>query len=84
MVYCILLGMAGGWHMIYGVRAALATLQGKSLTGTAFPMPLKMVASTNHLLVVGAILALTTYHTNMEWSEKTIVLHGYFFKSMGI
>lgn len=83
-VYYIVLGMAGGWHMIYGVRAALATLQGKSVTGTAFPMPLKMVAAASHLLIVVAVLALGKYYTNIEWSEKTVALHDYFFKSMGM
>ena len=83
-VYYIVLGMAGGWHLIYGTRAALVTLQGKSATGTAFPIPLKMVAAASHLLIVGAVLALGKYYTNIGWSEKTVALHGHFFKSMGM
>lgn len=83
-VYYIFLGMVGGWHVIYGVRGALATLQGKSTTGTAFPIPLKIVAAASHLLIVGAVIALGKYYAGIEWSEKTLALHDHFFKSMGM
>ena len=83
-VYYIVLGVAGGWHLVYGVRAAMATLQGKSVMGTAFPIPLRMLAAMSHLLIVGAVLALGKYYTNIEWSEKTVALHNHFFKSMGM
>ena len=83
-VYYIVLGMAGGWHLIYGVRAALATLQGTSVIGRTFPLPLKMVAATSHVLIVGAVLALGAYSTSIPWSETKLALHDHFFKSMGM
>ena len=36
-VYLVLLGMAGGWHLIYGTRSALGILSGSSVEGKPFP-----------------------------------------------
>ena len=35
-VYLVLLGMAGGWHLIYGTQSALAILSGSSVEGKPF------------------------------------------------
>lgn len=85
-LYYILLGMAGGWHLIFGVRAAMATMQqGKSVVHTTpFPMPLKVVASASHLLIIGAVLALGRYYTTIEWSTEQRDLHEHFFRVMGM
>jgi hypothetical protein len=94
-VYYILLGMAGGWHGIYGVRAALATTlrrggggQQSVVTGTTttttFPLSLKVLALVSHLFIIGAVLALGKYSTTMDWSERQRALHQHFFQSMGL
>jgi hypothetical protein len=69
-IYLAVLGMAGGWHLIYGTRAAIATLRGSSVAGTTFPMPLKMVAMTSHLLVISAVLALNGVYYEVDTQAK--------------
>ncbi|KAG7345781.1 DUF1691 domain containing protein [Nitzschia inconspicua] len=84
-IYYILLGMAGGWHLIYGVRSAIATLRGRSVQGTTFPMPLKAFASISHILLISAVLALAKYATTTtEWSEQQEKLHRTFFQLLRI
>jgi succinate dehydrogenase/fumarate reductase cytochrome b subunit len=55
--------MAANWHLVYGARSALTTLFGRgghsSVTGTHFPIPLKMVALLLHISIIGSILSLT-------------------------
>jgi succinate dehydrogenase/fumarate reductase cytochrome b subunit len=58
--------MAANWHLVYGVRSALTTLfsgrrggVSSSVTGTHFPIPLKMVALVLHICIIGSILSLT-------------------------
>jgi hypothetical protein len=58
-VYLSLLGMAGGWHLLYGTRSAIVTLfYGSSVVGKAFPIYLKPLAGINHLLIINAAIAL--------------------------
>ena len=58
-VYMILFGMAGGWHLIYGTRSAIATLfYGSSVIGKPFPFVLKPVAALSHILIINAVLAI--------------------------
>jgi succinate dehydrogenase/fumarate reductase cytochrome b subunit len=68
--YVALLGMAGGWHLIYGTRSALATLKGTSVTGTPFPFALKPVAAISHVLVVNAVLALAGFYSAIDTETK--------------
>lgn len=69
-VYLSILGMVGGWHTIYGVRSAIATLSGGSVVGKPFPIALKAVALANHLLIIGAVVALGGYASTVDFSEK--------------
>ena len=58
-VYLSLLGMAGGWHLLYGTRSAIVTLfYGSSVTGKPFPVYLKPLAGINHVLIINAAVAL--------------------------
>ncbi|KAG7371953.1 hypothetical protein IV203_018095 [Nitzschia inconspicua] len=83
-LYYIVLGMAGGWHLIYGVRSAMATLRGRSVQGTTFPMPLKLLASISHKLLISAVLALGKYATTTEWTEHQKEWHKQFFQLFGM
>jgi hypothetical protein len=70
-LYLILLGMAGGWHLIYGTRSAITTLfLGSSVTGKPFPLALKPVAVVNHLLIVNAVLAITGVYYAVDTETK--------------
>lgn len=58
-LYLILLGMAGGWHLLYGTRSAIVTLfYGSSVVGKEFPIYLKPLAALNHLLIINAAITL--------------------------
>lgn len=58
-VYLTLLGMAGGWHLLYGTRSAIVTLfYGSSVVGKEFPIYLKPLAGINHLLIINAAITL--------------------------
>ncbi|KAG7364189.1 hypothetical protein IV203_037391 [Nitzschia inconspicua] len=83
-LYYIVLGMAGGWHLIYGVRSAMATLRGRSVQGTTFPMPLKLLASISHILLISVVLALGKYATTTEWTEHQKEWHKQFFQLFGM
>ena len=73
-LFLILFGCAGGWHLIYGTRAAITTLSGGSVHGKKFPIPLKMLALTNHLLIIGAVLALSTAATTLVMNDEHVLL----------
>lgn len=60
-LYLIIFGMAGNWHLVYGVRSALSTLTGHSVHFTPFPIPLKVVALTLHVLLIGSVLVVSGY-----------------------
>jgi hypothetical protein len=57
-IYLSFLGMAGGWHLIYGTLSAVTHLRGSSLLGKPFPFVAKPVAMLNHVLIINAMLAL--------------------------
>uniref|UniRef100_A0A7S1D1Q7 Mitochondrial adapter protein MCP1 transmembrane domain-containing protein n=1 Tax=Cyclophora tenuis TaxID=216820 RepID=A0A7S1D1Q7_CYCTE len=82
-IYLSIFGMVGGWHTIYGVRSAIATLSGKSVVGKPFPLPLKIVALLSHALVIGALISLEGYRTTVDMSEKA-ELHDKLNAAMGI
>ncbi|CAB9503738.1 expressed unknown protein [Seminavis robusta] len=82
-VYYMILGIAGGWHLLYGTRAAIATLSGTSVVGTEFPMLLKSVAMMNHILIVGAVAAMGKYAVQHDWSDKK-EMHDRFLEVMGM
>lgn len=78
-VYLALLGVAGGWHLIYGTRSAIATLTGSSVVGTPFPFALKPVAATSHILIVNAILAATGYYYVIDTETKAALFEKVYF-----
>jgi Succinate dehydrogenase/Fumarate reductase transmembrane subunit len=70
-VYLILLGMAGGWHLIYGTRSAIVTLlYGSSVTGKPFPFALKPLAALNHILIINAVLAICGVYYAVDTETK--------------
>jgi hypothetical protein len=79
-VYYTFLGCAGGWHFIYGTRAAIAILSGGSIVGKPFPIPLKVVALANHLLIIGAVFVLGKAATTLEMTT----VHRSLFEKLGI
>lgn len=60
-IYLIVFGMSAVWHTIYGVRSAIATLNGGSVLNTPFPIPLKVVAMMNHILIIASVLIIGGY-----------------------
>jgi hypothetical protein len=68
--YLILMGIAGGWHLIYGTRSAIATLSGSSVVGKPFPFALKPVAAISHLLIINSILAVTGFYFVIDTETK--------------
>jgi succinate dehydrogenase/fumarate reductase cytochrome b subunit len=69
----VVFAMAANWHFVYGMRSALTTLLSNgrsSVTGTAFPIPLKTVVLALHILMIGSILALTGSVYGMADIEK--------------
>jgi hypothetical protein len=81
--YIALFGMAGGWHLIYGTRSALATLKGSSVFGKPFPLMLKPLALLNHILIISAVLALSGYYYKVDTTSKA-VLHDQINKKLGL
>jgi hypothetical protein len=70
-LYLIMLGMAGGWHLLYGTRSAVTTLFfGSSVTGKPFPLVLKPVAAVNHILIINAVLAITGVYYAVDTETK--------------
>ena len=82
--YCVL-GVAGIWHLVYGVHSALIVLfwGGSIIVGRPFPMLLKIVALANHLAIIGAVIALGHHMATTDLSAKE-ELHNDLFESMGI
>jgi len=69
-VYLAVLGIAGGWHLLFGVRSAIATLSDSSIHGKPFPMLLKPLALVSHVLVVNAILVVSGYYYSIDMETK--------------
>jgi succinate dehydrogenase/fumarate reductase cytochrome b subunit len=82
-VYMAIFAMAAVWHGIYGTRSALAMLSGGSVIGTAFPVPLKFLASLSHLIMISAAASLTGYYYVIDKDAKA-ALHEDVFKGMGM
>jgi succinate dehydrogenase/fumarate reductase cytochrome b subunit len=85
--YLLIFAMAGGWHLIYGTRSAIATLL---LSGTAtqnnnkpVPIPLKMLAMINHILILCGLLAMSGYFYSIDTSDKK-ELHDKLYGAMGM
>ena len=77
-IYLCVFGMAGGWHLVYGTRSAIAILTGSSVVGKPVPIPLKMMAMGNHIAIVVAMAALGSYMTTIDMSEKESIRTKYF------
>jgi succinate dehydrogenase/fumarate reductase cytochrome b subunit len=83
LVYLAIFGMAGGWHLIYGTRSAITTLSGSSTVGKPFPMVLKVMAMSNHLLIIGAVLALGGFRCVIDMETKA-ELHEKLYSALGL
>lgn len=81
--YLIVLGMAGGFHLVYGIQSALATLSGSSIAGKPLPFPLKILANLNHVVIISAVLALTGYYYVVDTTTKAD-LHDKINEKLGI
>lgn len=82
-LYLCVFGMAGGWHLIYGTRSAIAVLTGSSVVRKPVPIPLKVMAMGNHIAIVAAMFALGTYMTTIDMSEMEDIRNKY-FEEMGL
>ena len=83
-IYLAIFAMAAGWHVVYGTRSALATLSGTSISNKPFPMALKLLALTNHILIILAILALSGYFYPIEIPPAKVEEQDKLFAVMGI
>ena len=76
------LGIAGGWHFLYGTASAAATLGGSSLQqGKTTPFIIKPLALISHVLIVAAVIALGKYNTS---THEERAMHEEYFRTMGI
>jgi len=82
-IYLCIFGMAGGWHLVYGTRSAIAILTGSSVVGKPVPVPLKVVAMINHVAIVAGMVALGKYLTTIDMSDKEDV-RTKFFADLGL
>ena len=82
-LYLMVFGMAGNWHLVYGVRSALATLTGHSIHFTPFPIPLKVLALTLHVLIVGSVLAVSAYWYAIDRTKGADIYHTIHTKVLG-
>lgn len=83
-IYLAVFAMAGGWHLIYGTRSALATLSGGSVANKPMPIPLKVMALTNHILIILGVLALSGYFYEINFSLKQEEEQNKFFSVFGM
>ena len=81
--YLGVLGICGGYHLIYGTRSALATLSGSSVIGKPFPGALKVVGVLNLLFVTSAVMALSGFYYVVDTSSKA-ELHDQINEKLGI
>ena len=82
-VYLALLGITGGWHLIYGSWSAIATLRGGSIRGKSMPMVLKVAAMVNHLIIVLSIMVLGGVFYKIDVSSKSH-LHSQVSSALGL
>jgi hypothetical protein len=85
-LYLIIFAMAGGWHLIYGTRSALATLLGTSGVANNKPMPivLKVMALTNHVFIILGVLTLSGWFYTIHISQEQMVKQDKLFTTMGL
>jgi succinate dehydrogenase/fumarate reductase cytochrome b subunit len=69
-IYLCVFGMAANFHFVYGMRSALATLQGHSVHNKPFPLILKPVALVMHLLIIAAVVSITGYRYAIVTTDK--------------
>lgn len=80
MMYLLVFGGAGVWHLAYGTRSALATLSGESVIGKPIPLPLVIVALVSMSAVFLGIFALNGYIYDAKPAMKAKAeLHEYLF-----
>jgi succinate dehydrogenase/fumarate reductase cytochrome b subunit len=72
-IYLLVFALAANWHLIYGTRSALATLNGRSVRGTPFPLSLKVLAMMAHVLVLFSVLSLAGYNYTIEPPEDHVL-----------
>jgi hypothetical protein len=85
-LYLIIFAMAGGWHLIYGTRSALATLLGttSAVANKPMPIPLKVMALTNHVFVILGVLALSGCFYTIHISQEQVVEQDKLFTTIGL
>jgi hypothetical protein len=81
--YLCILGMAGGWHLIYGSLSAVSHLLGSPLLGKPFPTSVKYFAMASHVFMINGIVALCGYHYAIDNDAKAD-LHKKLIKAMGV
>lgn len=69
-VYLVIFGMAANWHLLFGVRSALATLSGESVIGKPVPIPLKMLALLAHILIIWSVLSILGVFYKVDTEEQ--------------
>ena len=83
-MYLMVFAMAGGWHLIYGTRSALATLSGTSVANKPVSIPLKVMALTNHVFILLGVLSLSGYFYTIHFSEEQVMEQDKLFTAMGL
>lgn len=87
LVFLAIFGMAGGWHMIYGIRSAVATFKRESIVGKPFPIALKVLALASHVGIISAVIALGGYYYPIDTESNAEIhdqLYDKLFGPMGI
>ena len=74
-VYLVVFAVAGAWHAAYGVRSALAILQGHSTFGKAVPLVWKALALVAALLVANAVLIIGEMYYTVKITEEEQKMH---------
>ena len=84
--YLVVLGVAGTYHTVYGIRSAVATTigGGKSVIGKPFPNVLMIIVGIGSLLCLSAVVALSGgYYYGVDMETKS-VLHEKLYSKMGM
>jgi succinate dehydrogenase/fumarate reductase cytochrome b subunit len=68
-IYLFVFGMSAVWHTVYGIRSSIAILTGHSVTNTAFPIPLKVVAMVLHILTILSVLSISGYIYHIDRND---------------
>ncbi|CAB9522367.1 expressed unknown protein [Seminavis robusta] len=61
-IYLIVLGLAGLWHMVYGIRVGLATLLGRSTAGASLSKMWTVLTIMVGILLVNGVAAINGWH----------------------